>query len=74
MEPIRGPEDLVLPDIAPPILPVLRVFDEIADGQPDVAFNRGERPEHPTPAEDLHVQWFLPIGRGDPFLIDSGKS
>jgi hypothetical protein len=70
MEPVQGSTDLILPDMAPFILPVLRVFDEIADRQSDVALDRGEHSDHPTLPPDLQVQTFLPVGRGDPILVD----
>jgi hypothetical protein len=70
MEPVQRSEDFVLPDVAPLILPVLRVLDEIADRQPDIAFDRGEHSDHPASPADLHVQPLLPVGRGDAFLID----
>jgi hypothetical protein len=37
MEPVQGSEDLILPDVAPLVLPVFRVFDEIADRQSEAA-------------------------------------
>ena len=63
MEPVQGPERLVLPDVTAFIRPVLGVFDEIADRQPDVALDRGEDPDHPAPPADLHVQPLLAGGR-----------
>ena len=73
MEPVQRPEDLVLTDIAAFTRPVLRVFDEKADRRPDVAFDRGEHSHHPASAADLHVQPLLPVGRGDPLLVDLRK-
>ena len=70
MEPVQGSKDLVLPDVAAFTRPVLRVFDEIADRQPDVALDRGEDADHPAPPADLHVQPLLAVGRGDPLLVD----
>ena len=70
MESVQGSENLVLPDIAAFTPPVLRVFDEIADRQPEIALNRGEHTYYPASAADLHVQPLLPIGRRDPLLID----
>jgi hypothetical protein len=70
MEPIQGTKGLILPDIAALTSPVLRVFDKVADRQPDVAFDRGEHADHPAPPADLHVQPLLPVGRRDPLLID----
>ena len=70
MEPVQGPEGLVLPDIAAFTPPVLRVFDEIADRQPDIGFDGRERAHHPAPPANLHVQPLLSVGRGDPLLID----
>ena len=70
MEPVQRSEDFVVPDVAPLVLPVLRVLDEIADGQSEVARDRGEHADHPAPPADLHVQPLLPVGRGDAFLVD----
>jgi hypothetical protein len=70
MEPVQGPEDLVLPDVAPLVLPVLRVFDKITYRQSKVARDRREHPDHPAPPTDLEVQPLLAIGRRDPFLVD----
>jgi hypothetical protein len=70
MEPVQGPEGFVLPDIAAFTPPVLRVFDEIADRQPDIGFDGREHAHHPASAADLHVQPLLPVGRGDPLLVD----
>ncbi len=73
MKPIQGSEGLVLSDIAAFGLPVFRVLDQITDRQPQIALNRGEHPDHPAPPPDLHVQPFLPVGRGDPLLINLGE-
>ncbi len=70
MEPVQRSEDFVLSDVAPLVLPVLRVLDEIADRQSEVARDRGEHSDHPAPPADLHVQPLLPVGRGDPLLVD----
>ena len=70
MEPIQGTKGLVLPDIATLTPPVLRVFDKVADRKPEIALDRGEHTHHPASAADLHVQPLLPIGRGDPLLVD----
>jgi hypothetical protein len=59
MKPVQGSRDLVLPDVTEFARPVLRVFDEIADRQPDVAFDRGEDPHDPASTADLHAQPFL---------------
>ena len=73
MKPVQGPEHLVLPDIAAFARPVLRVFDEIAEGQPDIAFDRREHTDHPAAASDLHIQPLLTVGRGDQILVDLGE-
>jgi hypothetical protein len=56
MEPVQESEHLVLPDLGSFTRPVLRVFDEVADRQPDAAFDRGEDADHAAPPADLHVQ------------------
>lgn len=68
MKPVQGPEDFVLPDVAAFAPPVLRVFDEVADRQSDIGFERGEHADHATTATDLHVQPLLAVGRGNPLL------
>ena len=69
MEPVQRSEDFVLPDVAPLVLPILRVLDEIADRQSEVARDRGEHADHPAPPADLHVQPLLTVGRRDPLLV-----
>ena len=70
MEPIQGPQGLILSDMAAFTPLVLRVFDEIADRQPDIGFDGREDAHHPAPPANLHVQPLLPVGRGDAFLVD----
>ena len=70
MEPVQGVKELVLADVAAFTRPVLGVFDEIADRQPDVALDRGEDADHPAPPANLHVQPLMAVGRGDPLLVD----
>lgn len=50
-EPVQGPEDVILLELAAFTGPVLRIFDETADGQPNVDF--GEYPSH----EGLDPAW-----------------
>jgi len=62
MEPVQGAKGLVLPDVAAFTRPVLPVFDEIADHQPDEALDRGEDSHDPASPADLHVQALLAVG------------
>ena len=73
IKPVQGSKDLVLPDVATFAPPVLRVFDEIADRQADIRFDRREHAHNPAPPADLHVQPLLAVGRGDPLLVDLGE-
>jgi len=41
MEPVKGRKGLILPDIAGFTRSILRVFDEIADRQSDIALDGG---------------------------------
>jgi hypothetical protein len=70
MNPVQGPKILVLPELGPLTPPVLRVFGQIADRQPDNGLDQWERSTHPAPPADLHVQPLLPVGREDFLLID----
>lgn len=51
-------------------VPVLGVFDEVEDGQSDLALDRREDAHYPAPRADLSVQPLLAVGRGDPLLVD----
>ncbi len=72
MKPIKSFMKLVLPGIAMSGSPVLRVFDEIADRQPDMGFDSREN------TDDwllLRISIFIRsrVGRRDPLLIDLRK-
>jgi hypothetical protein len=73
MKPVQGPEDLILPNVAPLAHPVLRVLEKIADNQAEIRFDRREHTHHPAPPADLQVQTLLPVGRGDLLPVDLGK-
>ena len=70
IEPVQEPDNFILSDITALSLPALRLFDEMADCQMDLVFDRGEHPDHPAPSANLHVQPLFAVGRGDPIIID----
>jgi hypothetical protein len=72
MESVQGPERLVFPDLTALARPALRVFDEIANRQPNIALDRREDVHDPAPPTEFHVQPLLAVGRGDTLLVDLG--
>jgi hypothetical protein len=73
VKPAQASQDLVVPDIAPFVCPVLSIFHKIADREPDIGFDRGEHADDAAAPADLHVQPLLAVGRGDPLLVDLGE-